>query len=165
MFNLMGAVEVGSIVGVVVLIGMLVVYYVLSSRGRKRQQEEAMKMMNELKKGDKIYTGFGVYGEIVSMKETNMGRIAVIKTGDDDGKKVGYMSVDVRAIAGIDMKKDLVLDANGEYIDPENSEELKEEILKENYKPEESVEKNAVEETKKTIKKKTTKSEKTEKED
>ncbi len=161
MFNLLGAAEnVGSIIGIAVLIGFLVLYYVLGSKSRKKAQEEAMKMLNELKKGDKIYTSFGVYGEIVSMKETDMGRVVVIKTGDDEGKNVGYMAIDSRAIAGVDMKKDLVLDADGNVIDPEESKELKEEILKENFKAEEkeevvAQENKQEEKPKKTTKKKT----------
>ena len=141
MFNLLGeATNVGSIIGIVVLIGLLIGYYILGSRSRRKQQEESLKMLNELKKGDKIYTGFGVYGEIVSMKETDMGRVYVIKTGDDEGKNVSYMCIDARAIGGIDRKKDLVLDANGNVIDPEETEELKEEILKENFKEEKTAE-------------------------
>lgn len=160
MFNLLGeATNVGSIIGIVVLIGLLIGYYILGSRSRRKQQEESLKMLNELKKGDKIYTGFGVYGEIVSMKETDMGRVYVIKTGDDEGKNVSYMCIDARAIGGIDRKKDLVLDANGNVIDPEETEELKEEILKENFKEEKTVEpteEEVKEEPKKVTKKKTT---------
>lgn len=161
MFNLLGATEnIGSIIGIAVLIGFLILYYVLGSKSRKKAQEEAMKMLNELKKGDKIYTSFGVYGEIVSMKETDMGRVVVIKTGDDEAKNVGYMAIDSRAIAGVDMKKDLVLDADGNVIDPEESKELKEEILKENFKAEEKeetvTEEIKEEKPKKTTRKKTT---------
>jgi len=136
MSYLLGAtINVTSLIGAGVLLLLLIGYMFLSTRSRRKNQEETMKMLNELKQGDKVVTSYGVYGEIVSMKETDAGKIVTLKTGDLDSNKVGYISVNIAAIAYIDNKKDLILDANGEVIDPE---EKKEEVLKTAAKKEEA---------------------------
>lgn len=55
---------------------------------------------NNLKVGDKIKTYSGVYGKIISIKDTPNGKVATIETGE--GKNVSYMSVDVYAIYNIE---------------------------------------------------------------
>ena len=161
MINLLGAgADAGSIIGLVVLLGLAVVYIFFGFRNRKKQQEQAMKMMSELKKGDKVVTNAGIYGEIVSLKETNMGKVVTIKTGDDeDSKKASYITLNASVILGIDQKQDLILDANGNVIEPEDKEALKEEVLKEKAEKteEEPEEKTEEKPKKKTTKKKTTK--------
>ena len=160
MFNLLGAgPDAGSIIGLVVLLGLAVVYIFFGFRNRKKQQEQAMKMMSELKKGDKVVTNAGIYGEIVSLKETNMGKVVTIKTGDDeDSKKASYITINASVIIGIDQKQDLVLDENGNVIDPVETEALKEEVLKEKAeKTEEEPEEKTEEKPKKKTAKKTTK--------
>ena len=127
-FLLADGANVGTLIMVGVLIVMMVVYLIFGTMNRKKQQEQAMKMLNELKAGDHIVTNAGIYGEIVSQKETDMGRVVVIKTGnDEDPSKASYITVNASVILGIDHKKDLILDANGNVIEPE---EVKEEILK-----------------------------------
>ncbi len=130
MVNLLGADgnQIGSIIGIVLLIGLLVAYVAFGFVNRKKQQEQAMKMLNELKKGDKVVTNAGIYGEIVDMKETNMGKVVTIKTGED---KPCYITLNASVILGIDTKEDLILDENGNPIDDEKKEDLKTEVLKE----------------------------------
>ena len=66
-----------------------------------------------------------------------MGKVVTIKTGDDETKKISYMTINASVILGIDEKKDLILDKDGNVIDDEESkEELKKEILKEEAKTE-----------------------------
>ena len=137
-FLLADGANVGTLIMVGVLIIMMVVYLVFGTMNRKKQQEQAMKMLNELKAGDHIVTNAGIYGEIVSQKETDMGRVVVLKTGnEDDPAKASYITVNASVILGIDHKKDLILDANGNVIEPE---EVKEEILKPASKPEDKEE-------------------------
>ena len=138
MINLLGAAEsAGSNVGQIIMLGFLAViaiaYIVISMKNRKKQQEQIMKMYNELKVGDKVVTNAGIYGEIVGIRETNMGKVVTIKTGEEDGKKFGFISVNASVIIGIDSKEDLILDAEGNVIEPEAA---KEEVLKENFKEE-----------------------------
>ena len=145
MFNLLGVGEnIGSIVGLVLLGVLLVGYIVFGTMNRKKQQEQAMKMMSELKKGDKVVTNAGIYGEIVSMKETSMGRVVVIQTGEENPS---YITINASVIIAIDTKQDLVLDADGNPIDT-NDEKVKEEVLKEKAKEDKQTKKR----TKKTDK-------------
>lgn len=121
--------NIGSIVMVGVLIVLMVIYLVFGSINRKKNQEQAMKMLSELKVGDKVVTNAGVYGEIVSQKETDMGKVVVLKTGGDENeKRASYITVNASVILGKDLKKDLILDAEGNVIEP--TQELKEEVLK-----------------------------------
>ena len=161
MTNLLGATNVGSIVALVALIVIAILYLGFGASNRRKQQEQAIKMLNELKKGDKVVTNAGIYGEIVSIKETNMGKVVTLKTGDEESKKFGYISVNAQVILGLDTKEDLILDAEGNVIEPK--EELKEEVLKENFKEEDKTEdkpEEEKEEDKKPKKKATKKSSK-----
>ncbi len=159
MFNLLGAEtnQIGNIILMVVLVLLLVGYIIFGMRSRKKNQEKAMQMLNDLKTGDKIVTNAGVYGEIVSIKETNMGKVVTIKTGDEETKKISYLTINASVILGIDEKKDLILDKDGNVIDDEDTsakEELKKEVLKEsasisnNKKEEEKTSEKADEEKK-----------------
>ena len=152
MFNLLGAEgnNIGSIIGLVLLGVVLIGYIVFGFTNRKKQQEQAMKMMSELKQGDKVVTNAGIYGEIVSMKETNMGRVVVIKTGED--KNVSYLTINASVILGIDKKEDLILDADGNPIDT-TSEKVKNDVLEEKAKEEKAEKKIARKTSRKTTKK------------
>lgn len=144
MFYMLGAEPNGNGIGMTILLGVLVllmvVYLIFGTINRKKQQEQALKMMSDLKAGDKVVTNAGIYGTIVSMRETNMGRVVVLKTGaDDDEKKASYVTVNASVILGIDKKEDLILDENGNVIDP--SENLKEQVMgdvKQDEKPAEN---------------------------
>ena len=141
MLFMLGAEANGNGIGMTILLGILVVlmivYLIFGTINRKKQQEQAMKMMNELKAGDKVVTNAGVYGTIVSMRETNMGRVVVLKTGSDDNEEnASYITINASVILGIDKKEDLILDENGNVIDP--SEKLKEEVMGDAEKGEEA---------------------------
>lgn len=133
MINLLGAESsnIGPIIGLGVCLVFLVMYVVFGIRNRKKSQEQTLKMMNELKVGDKIVTSLGIYGEIVAMRETNMGRVVTICTGNKEEGKCGYIELNAAVIYGIDTKEDLILDENGDVIEPD--EKLKEEVLKESF--------------------------------
>ncbi len=164
MFNfLCETTNVGWTIALGVLIALMVVYLIWGTITRKKNQEQAMKMLSDLKVGDKIVTNAGIYGEIVSQKETNMGRVVTIKTGEEGGK-ASYITINSTVILGVDEKQDLLTDAQGNVIEPEEAkkevlkgteEESKEEPKKAEEKTEEKVE-NKPEETK-TTKKTTTK--------
>lgn len=135
MFNLIAATDnLGWTIALIVLIVLMVIYLIFGSINRKKQQEQAMKMLNDLKVGDKVVTNAGVYGEIVSQKETDMGKIVVLKTGEDGGK-ASYITINASVILGIDQKKDLILDEHGNVIEPETA---KEQVMKDIKKEPES---------------------------
>lgn len=135
--------NIGWTITLGVLIVLMIVYLILGTINRKKQQNQAMEMLNNLKVGDKVVTNAGVYGEIVSQKETNMGKVVVIKTGEEGGK-VSYLTINASVILGIDQKEDLILDENGNVIE---NEVAKEQVLKgtekvQEHNPEEKVEEN-----------------------
>ncbi len=128
MLNLLCAADgIGWTIALVGLLVLMVVYLIFGTINRRKSQEQALKMLNDLKKGDKVVTNAGVYGEVVSMRETNMGKVVVIKTGhDDDAKRASFLTVNASVILGIDRKEDLILDKDGNVIE---SAELKEQVL------------------------------------
>ncbi len=120
--------NIGSIIMVGVLILLMVVYLVFGTINRNKNQEQDMKMLSDLKVGDKVVTNAGIYGEIVSQKETDMGKVVVLKTGcEDNDKKASFITLNASVILGKDTKKDLILDAEGNVIEP--TEELKSEVM------------------------------------
>ena len=136
MFNLIGATDnLGWTIALIVLIVLMVIYLIFGSINRRKQQEQAMKMLNDLKVGDKVVTNAGVYGEIVSQKETDMGKIVVLKTGEDGGK-ASYITINASVILGIDQKKDLILDEHGNVIEPDTAKEQVMKDLKKEPEPE-----------------------------
>ena len=112
-----------------------------------------LKMLNELKVGDKVVTNTGIYGEIVSIRYTNFGKVALIKSGEDD--KVSYISVNLSVILGIDEKHDVIVDADGNIIDPEEEKEEAKEEKTETPAVEETVKEEVVEEKTAKAEKKT----------
>lgn len=130
--------NVFTIVAVAVLLVLMVVYIVFGMINRKKSQEQAMKLLSELKVGDKVVTNAGIYGEIVSQRETNMGKVVTLKTGyDEDEKHASFITVNAQVILGKDEKQDLLLDENGNVIEPEVAKEKVLEGVKED-KPKKS---------------------------
>lgn len=99
-----------------VIVGLLIVLMVVRMFSDRKRQGKAEEMLNELKVGDKVVTNAGIYGEIVSIRQTNCGKVALIKSGE--GKNASYISVNLQVILGIDEKQDVVLDANGNVVEP-----------------------------------------------
>ena len=101
----------------VLFIGLMI-FNVFSN---KKRQAEYEKKLEELKVGDKVVTNAGIYGEIVSIRHTNFGKVALLKSGEDD--RVSYISVNLSVILGIDEKHDVIVDSEGNIIDPEAEKE------------------------------------------
>lgn len=60
----------GGIVGILFpLILMGVLFYFMLLRPQQKQQKERKTMLDALKKGDKVLTVGGIYGELVALKE------------------------------------------------------------------------------------------------
>ena len=78
-----------GLVNILMIGGMLVVFYFFMIRPQMKKQKEIAKFRSELKKGDKIITTGGIYGKIADMKETT------ITLEVEDGSK---MKVDKAAI-------------------------------------------------------------------
>lgn len=54
------------------LLIMVVIFYFLLYRPQKKQQKQRQVLLNSLKKGQKVLTVGGIYGEIVSLTEDTL---------------------------------------------------------------------------------------------
>ena len=57
---------------IIMLVGLVAVFYFLMYRPQKKQEKEAQEMKNNLAVGDEITTIGGIIGEIVSIKENTI---------------------------------------------------------------------------------------------
>ncbi len=110
------------------LIVALIAYMVVMIVMRKKSDNKVVDLQNSLKVGDKVVTSSGIYGEIISMQETTVGKIAVIKTGE--GKDASFITVHSSVIYGIDDKQEVVLDKDGNPIMPEVDKVLEPQVDK-----------------------------------
>ena len=82
------------------LILVLIVLYPVFVYIRNKKDKEKFQQLNEgLKVGDKVLTGSGIYGTIVSMETKEQSKIVTLETGDENHK--GYISVDALAIYSV----------------------------------------------------------------
>ena len=102
---------------VVLFVGLMI----FNTFSNKKRQAEYEKKLEELKVGDKVVTNAGIYGEIVSIRHTNFGKVALLKSGE--GAKTSYISVNLSVILGIDEKKDVIVDSEGNVIEPVEEKE------------------------------------------
>ena len=87
----------GSLGMILMMVGLLVVFYFFGIRPQKKQEKAQNDMRNALKVGDEITTIGGIIGKIISIKEETI----MIETGHDRTKirllKTAVRCVDVRA--------------------------------------------------------------------
>lgn len=89
--------QMGSLVFAIV--AMILIFYFFLIRPQKKQEKETKKMLDALKKGDKIVTIGGIYGTIFNVTESTV----VIKV--DDNTKIEFSKTAVsRVIADEDKK-------------------------------------------------------------
>lgn len=109
MFNHMVALEAapagsagGSLGMILMMVGLLVVFYFFGIRPQKKQEKAQNDMRNALKVGDEITTIGGIIGKVVSIKDET----CVIETTRDNTKirilKSAVSRVDVKAEDAID---------------------------------------------------------------
>lgn len=70
-----------GIMQLVLIVGIFVVFYFILIRPQQRQQKILRQRIANLKKGDRIVTAGGMFGEYQGDKEN--GKVAIIKVGDD----------------------------------------------------------------------------------
>ena len=51
---------------------MLVIFYFLLLRPQQKQQKQRREMLDQLKKGDKIVTVGGIFGEVTALREDHV---------------------------------------------------------------------------------------------
>ncbi|MDR0941549.1 MAG: preprotein translocase subunit YajC [Bacteroidales bacterium] len=62
---------------IILLVGIVVVFYFFMIRPQMKRQKEARKFREGLQKGDKVVTIGGVYGKIVSIEENNSAKVEI----------------------------------------------------------------------------------------
>ena len=61
------------------LLGMLLIFYFLLIRPQQKRQRETQKMINALKKGDKVITASGLIGTVAGLRDD----VVVVKVADN----------------------------------------------------------------------------------
>jgi preprotein translocase subunit YajC len=91
-----------SMLPLLLIVGVMIVFMVISSRKQKKQDQEIADMRNNLQIGDEITTIGGIIGKVVSIKEET----CVIETSRDGTKirilKSAVSHVDVKAEDAVD---------------------------------------------------------------
>ncbi|MCS6790047.1 MAG: preprotein translocase subunit YajC [Bacteroidia bacterium] len=60
------------IMQIVLLLGMFAIFYFFLILPQRRQQKKEQEFRNSLKKGDKVVTTSGIYGEIVAIEKDTL---------------------------------------------------------------------------------------------
>lgn len=61
------------------IVGMLAIFYLLLIRPQQKRQKETQRMIDAVRKGDRVVTASGLYGTVAGMKED----IVVLKIADN----------------------------------------------------------------------------------
>jgi preprotein translocase subunit YajC len=69
----------GTFVTILTMAAVFVVFYLFIIRPQNKKQKDTEKMVNALKKGDKVITIGGIHGEVTSTKEQTV----IVKVDDD----------------------------------------------------------------------------------
>ncbi len=85
-----------SLLPMLLIIGVMIVFMVISSRKQKKQDKEIADMRNNLQVGDEVTSIGGIIGRVVSIKEET----CVIETSRD-GTKIRLLK---SAISRVDVK-------------------------------------------------------------
>ena len=144
------------IVVLIVVVGLLMFLNYSRSKKESQYREE---LNSKIVKGAKVKTGSGIYGTVVSVRNTTDGKLVVISTGE--GKNVSYMEIHINAIFGVDDSEELVLDKDGNEVTKSELEaqkaDKKEEVVEVKEETNEAVDAQQLEEKKVTKPRKTTK--------
>ncbi|MBR2474867.1 MAG: preprotein translocase subunit YajC [Clostridia bacterium] len=81
----------------ILILGVMVVFFIFTSRKSKKEQQQIDDMRNNLQIGDEVTTIGGIIGRVVSVKDETV----LIETGRDKVKirflRTAIRSVDVKA--------------------------------------------------------------------
>lgn len=91
-----------SLLPMLLIIGVMVIFMVISSRKQKKQEQEIANMRNNLQVGDEVTSIGGIIGRVVSIKEET----CVIETSRD-GTKIRLLK---SAISRVDVKAEDTID-------------------------------------------------------
>lgn len=90
--------EANPILSFLPLILIFIIFYFFLIRPQQKRQRELQKVVNELKKGDRVVTIGGIIGTVTSLQNDYV----VIKIGDNENTK---MEVLKSAVSGLRVEK------------------------------------------------------------
>jgi len=61
-----------GMIGFLPIIIIFVIFYVILIRPQQKKEQQRLKMISELKKGDRVVTQGGIYGTVVDVKENKI---------------------------------------------------------------------------------------------
>ena len=140
--NLLLAVDVGQWILLGVLVLILVVSPFLMKAKNKKEMENAQKLMDSIKKGDKVLTASGVIGKVISIDTKEGYKAVTIETGDEKHK--GYITIDIAAVYA-NLSNPVVEQKSEQPNKAEKVEETKEKVEKTEVKVEEEQPQQAIE--------------------
>ncbi len=80
----------GGMLQTIILFGLIfVIFYFMIIRPQQKRQKERQKMLDAVKKGDKVITGGGIHGTVVGMEE----KTALVQIADNVKVKVDRGSI------------------------------------------------------------------------
>lgn len=77
--NVQGTPQQNMGFSLIMIVAMVAIFYFLLIRPQKKQEKETKKMLDNLKKGDKVVTIGGIYGVVSSLKDNSV----VVKVDTD----------------------------------------------------------------------------------
>ena len=89
-----GGTEANPLLSFMPLVLIFVIFYFLLIRPQQKRQKELQKMVENLKKGDRIVTAGGVIGTVTSIQNDYV----VVKVGDNENTKIEILK---SAVTGI----------------------------------------------------------------
>ena len=111
---------------VIVLVVAMGLLLLTSFSRRKKEETYRNELDSKIVAGAKVKTYSGLYGTVVSVRNTTDGKIVLLETGEGDKKS--YQQLHINAIYGIDEAEDLVIDAEGNEVPLSELNKPKEEV-------------------------------------
>lgn len=111
--------DVGNIILIVALLGLLILYPVMMFRKNKKEQERQNSLIDSLQIGQYVITYSGVFGKIVEIKEKEFGKFITIETGE---AHKNYVTISVNAVYMVTNNNPKVYDNEGEPVKIESKQ-------------------------------------------
>lgn len=92
--NQAAAQDVNPIMGFMPLVFIFIIFYFFLIRPQQKRQKEVQKMVESLKKGDKVVTSGGLIGTVSSIQNDYI----VMKIGDSESNKIEVLKSSVTGL-------------------------------------------------------------------
>jgi preprotein translocase subunit YajC len=86
----------------ILILPMIVLFYFLIIRPQKKQESAQRRMLEELRKGDRVYTYGGIIGRVVEVRD----REIVLKVDEGNGTRMHFIKAAVKGILRDEDEKD-----------------------------------------------------------